>query len=474
MKPENLIYGKVPPQAVDLECAVLGALMIDADALMSVIDQIEPEMFYDNQNALVAQGIMSLYRANKPVDILTVTQELRRLELLDEAGGPYYLSTLTSRVANAAHIDEHVKIVIEKYIGRQIIAIGSKATSAAYEDSTDVFDLLQTVEKNFYDISNKKAKEPKKANALVKKAIQKAQDMKQNEGSSWGVPSGISELDRVTNGWQNSDLIIVAARPSMGKSAFVTSVSSNAAIDFKKPVAIFSLEMSEMQVMQRILSLRSGVDHENIKRGTLSEYELRKLHEAGVEMEDAPIWIDDTPALNVFELRSKLRRLKIRHGIELAIIDYLQLMVGPYKKGQNREGEVSEISRTLKAIAKELDIPIIALSQLSRKVEERGGTKKPMLSDLRESGAIEQDADIVCFLHRPEYYGIELDSEGHSTRGLAEVIFAKNRSGSLATVKTRFISSLTKFTDFDTFDDYVPESKNPYAETKAQRDDLPF
>ena len=471
---DTVLWGKVPPQSPDMEESVLGACMIDKDALITIIDILKPEIFYDDRNGMICEAILNLFRKTQPIDLLTVTEELRELGKLEEAGGAYYVTSLTNRVASAAHVEHHARIVMQKYISREIIRVSSEATHEAYEDTTDVLELLQKTEKAIYDIASKKSKTAKNISAIISANMEKIKHMKANPDLIAGVHTGLEGLDRVTGGWQKTDLIIVAARPSMGKTAFVVTVAANAAIDFNVPVAVFSLEMSEEQIGNRILSLHSEVDQENIKRGYLTDTEMWKLGNSQKEISHAPIYIDDTPSLSVLELRAKARRMKMRHDIQLIVVDYLQLMTVGVKKGQSREGEVSEISRTLKAIAKELDIPVIALSQLSRKVEERGGSKKPMLSDLRESGAIEQDADIVVFLHRPEYYGIDVDENGESTQGVAELIIAKHRNGALENIKVSFQSRFTKFTNYKQVPTGLKPVKNYYEKEGKEEAPPPF
>lgn len=448
--------------------------MIDKDAIIAVLDMLKPEIFYDDRHRIVCEAVLSLFRKNQPIDVLTVCERLREMEQLENAGGPYYITTLTNRVASSSNIEHHIKVVVEKYIGRQIISISTQAVHDAYEDSSDVFELLQGVEKGIFDISTSKSKSARKLNFILSDNLKKIHSIRNNPELLVGVPSGLSNLDRLTGGWQNTDLIIIGARPSMGKSALVVTMGANAGIDFNIPVAIFSLEMSAEQLGNRIISLATETDQENLKRGIMTDMELSAIERKVKNIEDAPIYIDDTPALSIFELRAKARRLKMQHDIQLVIVDYLQLMTVTGKRGQNREGEVSEISRGLKAIAKELNIPVIALSQLSRKVEDRGGNKRPMLSDLRESGAIEQDADIVVFLHRPEYYGIEQDENGNSTQGLAELIIAKHRNGSLDTIKTSFISNQTKFIDYQEVGRNFKPVRNFYEKPSEDKVDAPF
>jgi len=451
--PLMLEHGKVPPQAIDLEEAVLGAMMLEKDPLTEVIEILRPEIFYKEAHQVIYQAIMELFANTEPVDILTVTEALRKKGQLDLVGGPYYVTMLTSRVASAANIEYHAHILIQKYIQRELIHISSDIIKEAYEDTTDVFNLLDKAEGNLFYISeNSLRRTYRSMQALVSEAIQEIVSGKKQEGTLRGVGSGFTELDRVTGGWQRSDLVILASRPGMGKTAFALTMARNAAVKFRKAVAVFSLEMSAVQLVTRLIASETSIPAEKLKKGTLDEDEWKLLNSRVSALIDAPIYIDDTPALTIFELRAKSRRLKQQHNIEMVILDYLQLMQGGAEHRGNREQEISSISRSLKALAKELDVPIIALSQLSREVEKRGGTKKPILSDLRESGSIEQDADMVMFIYRPEYYKIDMDENGESTTGLAEISIAKNRSGSTKDIKLRFVARYARFMDYE--DDY--------------------
>ena len=348
------------------------------------------------------------FNSAQPVDILTVTNQLRKNGELDEIGGAVFVAGLTERVASAANIETHARIIAQKYIQRELIKISAKIMTDAYDETSDVFDLLGEAEKSLYEVSEGNIrKNYDKMSSLIRQALHQIEEVKNKEGGISGVPSGFQDLDKVTSGWQKSDLVILAARPGMGKTAFVLSTARNTAVQFNKPVAVFSLEMSSVQLVNRLIASESGIAAEKLRKGNLEDHEWIQLNQKITQLSEAPIFIDDTPALTIFELRAKCRRLKKQHDVELIIIDYLQLMhAGGSQKSGNREQEISTISRSLKSIAKELDVPIIALSQLSRAVETRGGDKRPMLSDLRESGAIEQDADIVCFIYRPEYYGM--------------------------------------------------------------------
>lgn len=443
--------GKLPPQAVELEEAVLGAMLLEKEALSTVIDILSPESFYKEQNGKVFNAIVSLFNRSEPVDILTVTQELKRTSELEFVGGSYYVSSLTNRIASSANIEFHARIVAQKYLQRELIRIGTETIKTAYEDSTDVFELLDNTTKNIFEILDSNVrKQHDKMSTLIAKAIEEIETAANQTDGLLGVPSGFTALDRITGGWQKSDLLILAARPGMGKTAFVVTMAKNAAVEFNKPIAVFSLEMSSIQLVKRLISSETELAQDKILKGNLDNHEFVQLNERIKKLATAPLFIDDTPALSIFELRAKARRLKENQKIEMIIIDYLQLMSGgPDGKG-NREQEISQISRGLKSLAKELEIPIIALSQLSRQVENRpGGSKRPQLSDLRESGAIEQDADMVMFIYRPEYYGLEVDENNEPTRGRAEVIIAKNRHGALETVKLRFIGQYAKFADLD-------------------------
>ncbi|MFN8714682.1 MAG: replicative DNA helicase [Bacteroidota bacterium] len=443
--------GKLPPQAVELEEAVLGALMLEKDALTAVIDILQPKSFYKEAHGRVFGAIQNLFQRSEPIDILTVTQELKRTGELEIVGGAYYISQLTNRVASAANVEFHARIIAQKYIQRELIRISSDTIRDAYEDTADVFDLLDSAERNLFSVvEGNIRKNYDKMSTLISQALKQIETARNQKSGVTGVPSGFTDLDRMTSGWQPSDLVVLAARPAMGKTAFVLTLARNAAVEFERPVAVFSLEMASVQLVQRLISAEAELSAEKLKKGQLEEHEFQQLHVKIGKLSEAPIFIDDTPALSIFEMRAKCRRLKAQHDIQMIIVDYLQLMTAGGEKSQgNREQEISTISRSLKSIAKELSVPVIALSQLSRAVETRGGDKRPQLSDLRESGAIEQDADMVMFIHRPEYYGFTQDAEGNSTQGVAEIIIAKHRNGAVGSVNLRFIDRLAKFCDLD-------------------------
>ncbi len=441
-----LDYGKIPPQAPDLEEAVLGAIMLEKDAILSVLDILEPGSFYKESHQQIFEVAQSLSQQEKPIDLLTVTEELRKLEKLEAVGGAVYISQLTSRVGSAAHLEYHARIVAQKYIQRELIRVSSDIQERAFDESTDVDDLLDYSERELLNIAEGHIK--KETVKLLKTAIEQIEEAGKREDSLSGVPSGFTRLDRLTSGWQKSDLVILAARPSMGKTAFVLSMARNMAVDHSRPVAFFSLEMSSIQLVNRLIIGETHLASDKIRTGRLENYEWEQLEYKIKDLEKAPVYVDDTPAISIFEFRAKCRRLKQKYDIQAVVIDYLQLMTGSKESG-SREQEVSNISRSLKSVAKELDIPVIALSQLNRSVEMRSGNKRPQLSDLRESGAIEQDADLVLFIHRPEYYGIDVDEDGNSLKGIAEIIVAKHRNGPTGDIHLKFIREYAKFVDLD-------------------------
>ncbi|MCX6247963.1 MAG: replicative DNA helicase [Bacteroidetes bacterium] len=447
----DLIYehGKVPPQSVDLEEAVIGAMMLEKDKLAAVIELLKPEVFYKSEHQVIFAAIMRLFAAVKPVDILTVTDELRQSGELEMVGGPYYIAMLTNRVASSANIEFHSRIILQKHIQRELIRISSAIIKDAFEDTTDVFELLDRAEGSLFNVSETSIRRNVRTmQSLVKEAVAEIAAGRSHDGHLRGVGSGFTEIDRITSGWQKSDLIILASRPGMGKTALALTMARNIAVDFKKPVALFSLEMSAVQLVTRLIASETEIGAEKLRRGNLEDYEWEQLNSRISTLIDAPLFIDDTPALTIFELRAKCRRLKTQHDIQIVILDYLQLMQGAPEHKGNREQEISNISRSLKALAKELDVPIIALSQLSREVEKRL-VKKPILSDLRESGSIEQDADMVLFIYRPEYYKIDEDAYEAPVEGVAEISIAKNRNGATKDVKLKFVARFAKFTDLE-------------------------
>src|SRR6185312_6768454 len=451
LKYAELEMGKLPPQAPELEEAVLGALMLEKEALTNVIDILREEVFYKESHKKIFVAIRRLFERSEPIDILTVTNELKKTEELESVGGAYYISQLTSKIASSANIEYHARIVLQKYIQRELISFSSETLENSYDETLDVFELLDAAEKRLFSIADENIKkDPKKAGTLIHEAIKQVEAARTRKGLT-GVPSGFTVLDRITSGWQSSDLVILAARPSMGKTALALTFAANAAIRYNVPVAVFSLEMSNLQLAQRLMASETELGMEKLRKGQLDDREFEQLTTMVSELSEAPIYIDDTAALSVFELRAKARRLKENHNIQMILIDYLQLMTsGVEGRGSNREQEISSISRALKSLAKELNVPIIALSQLSRAVEQRGGAKRPQLSDLRESGAIEQDADMVLFVYRQDYYGMQgeggMDDLPPDT---AEIIIAKHRNGALDNVHVRFKKEFAKFEDYE-------------------------
>ena len=450
----TMVYGKIPPQAKELEEAVLGAIMLESGAFDTVVEILKPECFYLEGHQRIYRAMQGLAQKSQPIDILTVVEELKFRQELEMIGGAYYVTKLTNAVVSSANIETHSRIILQKFIQRELIRVSGEIIGDAYEDSTDVFDLLDDAESKLFEITNNHLRKNfDSIDTVLVKTIQRIEDLRHKQEEITGVPSGFPSLDRVTYGWQQTDLIILAARPAVGKTAFALNLARNAALHPTKPVpiAFFSLEMSSAQLVQRILSAESEIFMEKIARGRLEEHEMKQLYKKGIDrLAKAPIFIDDTPALNIFELRAKCRRLKNKHNVGCIIIDYLQLMSGTGEnRNGNREQEISRISRDLKGLAKELQVPIIALSQLSRAVESRKeGEKIPQLSDLRESGAIEQDADMVMFLYRPEYYGITANEMGESNKGETHVKIAKHRNGSLETIKLRALLHIQKFTEY--------------------------
>lgn len=471
--------GRIPPQALDLEEAVLGAMLLDKRAVGQVVDILQSESFYQSSHQEIYAVIKEIFSDGGSIDLLTVSAGLRKKGKLEACGGDAYLAKLSQRVSSAAHSEFHARIIAEKHIQRELIRIGGEIVDSAFNETTDVLELLDESEARLFEVTNGNIKKNyESAESLVEQAIKRIEEIGKREGYS-GIPSGFSGIDAVTSGWQPSDLVIIAARPGMGKTAFVLSMARNIAVEHKRPIAVFSLEMSSVQLITRLISSETGLKSDTLRKGKLDDNEWRRLTENVGALEDAPLFIDDTPSLSVFDLRAKCRRLVSEKKVEIIVIDYLQLMTGGASKSSgNREQEISQISRSLKSIAKELEIPVIALSQLSREVEKRPG-KRPQLSDLRESGAIEQDADIVSFIFRPEYYKIDLWEDGSNSMGQAEFIIAKHRNGSLEDVRLSFESELARFSDLQSMGSYdgsgstVYESKmnSGYDEDEDYRND---
>jgi replicative DNA helicase len=447
--------GRIQPQARELEEAVLGALMLEKDAYSIVSDILVPACFYDKSHELIFTSVQDLAMQQKPIDILTVVEQLRKKGDLEAAGGATYIAQLSQKVVSSAHLEYHARIVAQKYLARELISFSSEVTGKAFDETNDVEDLMQEAEGKLFEISQRNLKKDvTPINPIIHEAINlMTEAAKRTDGLS-GVQTGFKDLDKITSGWQNSDLIIIAARPAMGKTAFVLSMAKNMAVNYNTPVALFSLEMSNVQLVNRLIVNVTEINGEKIKSGQLQQHEWHQLDSKIKDLYDAPIFVDDTPGLSVFELRTKARRLVKEHKVKCIIIDYLQLMNASGMVSYSREQEVSLISRSLKGLARELNIPIIALSQLNRQVENRtskdgADAKRPQLSDLRESGAIEQDADIVCFIHRPEYYKIYADAKGNDLTGKAEIIIAKHRNGSTGDVLLSFKREFIRFQNLD-------------------------
>ena len=468
------IEGTIPPQSVELEQAVLGALMLERDAIIDVQEYVKAETFYLEEHRTIFRAIQALSVEMKAIDLYTVTERLKSQRELQKVGGAAYLAELTQKVASAAHIEFHAKIIAQKYVQRELIRSATEIERRSYDDEVDVTELIGFAEQEIFRVSEGNVKRSVQvASDILRKALQQIEEASKTAGEYNGVRSGFTDIDAVTLGWQPSDLIIIAARPSMGKTAFVLTMARNMCVELKTPVAFFSLEMSSVQLMNRLIVAETQLNSKDLRTGNLTPAQWTHLESQTVELGRSPLYIDDTPALSVYEFRSKARRLKTQHDIQLIIIDYLQLMTAstPETRG-NREQEVSLISRTLKAIAKELNVPIIALSQLSRNVENRGGSKRPQLSDLRESGAIEQDADVVAFIHRPEYYGLTTDENNMPTAGMAEIIIAKHRNGEVTDVPLRFIKEQAKFADADSSVTAAVVSQGPSYGREESYDDF--
>ena len=448
--------GRVPPQAVDVEKSVLGAMLIEREAIPQAIEVLPEDAFYSGKHQKIYQAIISLFERGNPVDLVTLTEELKRRDHLEEVGGSYYLTELTTQVASAANVEYHARIIAEKSLLRKMIETMTTIVGKAYDSGADAFELLDEAESKIFRISDsqlRKAASP--MNEVVKDTLERLETIHGQDTGLTGVPSGFHNLDDMTSGWQDSDLIIIAARPSMGKTAFSLACAQNAAThpEHSTGVAIFSLEMGAQQLAQRMLTSEARVDAHRARMGRMKDDDWQRLARAAGALSEADIFIDDTPGLSVLELRAKCRRLVAEHDIGLVVVDYLQLMQASganLRSGANREQEIAHISRSLKGLAKELNIPVLALSQLNRAVENRGGDKRPQLSDLRESGSIEQDADVVAFIYRAERYGITVDEQGNSTEGIAEIIIGKQRNGPIGSVELAFVNQYARFENLST------------------------
>lgn len=456
--PINNTYGHLQPQALDIEKVVLGAMLIDKDAFSMVSEILHPETFYEPRNQMIYQAIQTLSLKEKPVDIFTVIEQLKTDGNLEEVGGPVYITELSQHVASSAHVEYHAHILQQKSLARQLISFASVIETKAFDDGVDVDDLMQEAEGSLFELSQKNMRQDyTQIDPVIKQAMEDIQKAASRADGLSGIPSGYTRLDEMTSGWQSSDLVIIAGRPAMGKTSFALSMAKNMVVDFNVPVAFFSLEMNNVQLVNRLISNVCEIQGSKIMNGQLAPDEWNRLDKNIRNLEGAPLYIDDTPGLSIFELRSKARRLAKEKGIKAIMIDYLQLMNANGMRFGNRQEEVSTISRSLKGLAKELNIPVIALSQLNRGVESREGIegKRPQLSDLRESGAIEQDADMVMFVHRPEYYHIYADEKGNDLHGMAQIIIAKHRKGAVGDVLLNFRGEFTRFENPDA-NSYAP------------------
>ena len=448
--PVDNTYGHLQPQALDVEDAVLGALMIDKDAYAVVCELLRPESFYDPRHQMIYEAIRDLNMNERPVDVLTVTEQLAKSGNLEEVGGPGYVAELSSKVASSANIEYHAQIIAQKSLARQLISFSSVIQTKAFDETIDVEELMQEAEGSLFELSQRNMKKDyTQINPVIDQALKVIQAAAANTDGLTGISTGYYKLDDMTSGWQNSDLVIIAGRPAMGKTSFALSMAKNIAADLQVPMAFFSLEMSNVQLVNRLISNVCEIQGSKILNGQLQRDEWDRLDKHINNLLGAPLYVDDTPGLSVFELRTKARRLVREHGVKLIMIDYLQLMNANGMRFSSRQEEVSTISRSLKGLAKELDIPILALSQLNRGLEARSGAdgKRPMLSDLRESGAIEQDADMVLFVHRPEKFGLLKGPNGEDYKGKAEIVIAKHRKGATGIVLLNFKGEFTRFED---------------------------
>ena len=433
-----------PPAAPEIEASVLGAMMIEKEAVPKALELLKPESFYIKAHQLIFEAALSLFESGEPIDTVTLYEELKKREQIDDVGGAVYLSKLSQEISSAANIEYHAKIILEKQILRGLITSSHEIAKAAYEGTNDAFDILDQAERRIFEITESHLTQSYQGmDKAVRDALEYIEAIHSQSHQKFSVPTGFYELDEILGGFQKSDLVIIAARPSMGKTALALSLARNAAVEHNVPVGIFSLEMSTMQLIIRLLCAEGKLNAHLVRTGKLPTEEGVKLSRNAHKLIEAPIYVDDSPAQTVLEIRAKARRLKVEKNVGMIIIDYLQLMQGP-SKSESREREISHISRSLKSLAKELNIPVIALAQLNRAVEARSD-KKPQLADLRESGSIEQDADVVMFLTRPEYYGIMKDEDGNSLEGVAEVIIGKQRNGPTGTIQLAFIKEYARF-----------------------------
>lgn len=447
---------KIPPQSIEVEQAVLGAMLLDKEAIGKALEIIDQDSFYRDDHQKIFSVVVNLYDKNQPVDIITVSDELTKRKELDNVGGRIYLLELTEKIATTANIEYHCNIVLEKSTLRKLIDTSTRIVSQCYDAALDVDDLLDRAEQGIFNISEKRIKEgfiP--IGELLPHTFEAIEEYQKKGGMVTGLSTGFFELDTLTGGLQNSDLVVVASRPSMGKTALCLSIAEHVAIEEETPIGIFSLEMAKSQLAQRMLCSRARFSTYKMRTGRISDHEYSNLAVAVGPLAEAKIFIDDTPNIGILQMRAKARRLKAQHDVGVIIVDYLQLMQGP-KNTESRQQEISMISRSLKGLAKELNIPVIAVSQLSRKVEDRGGDRRPLLADLRESGAIEQDADVVIFVYRPEFYGIEKFKDGAPSEGVAEIILSKHRNGPTGDLRLTFIKDYARFENMEFIHKEIP------------------
>lgn len=469
-------YGHLQPQALEIEKIVLGALMIDKDAFTVVSEILRPETFYDKRHEKIYLAIQNLNMEEKPVDILTVVEELKREGTLEDIGGAVYIAELSQHVVSSAHIELHARILAQKFLARQLISFASEIETRAFDESVDIDELMQHAEGSLFELSQKNMRQDyTQIDPVLERSVKNIQKAASNTGGLTGVPSGYTKLDEITSGWQPSDLVIIAGRPAMGKTSFALSIAKNIIVDYEVPVAFFSLEMNDEQLVNRLISNVCEIPGSKVMNGQLNEAEWSRLDKNVRKLQGKPLFIDDTAGLSIFELRTKARRLVREKNVQLIMIDYLQLMNANGARFGSRQEEVSTISRSLKGLAKELNIPVIALSQLNRTVENREGLegKRPQLSDLRESGAIEQDADMVLFVHRPEYYHIYQDEKGNDLRGMAQIIIAKHRKGAVGDVLLNFKGEYTRFSNPE--DTYIsPNDGGEFRGSRLNGGDMPM
>ena len=453
---KEIVTDRMPPQSVEAEMAVLGSMLIDNEAVSKAIELLDESSFYRPAHQKIFQAAAHLFESQEKVDMLTIANELGKMDALEDVGGAYYITELSNRVPSSASVEHYARIVLEKSLLRKLIEVSTEVIAEAFEAKDDAADIIDEAEKKIFTLAEKKLRKGfLSIDPILHDTFDIIDSYHKRKGTVTGIPTGFEELDEITSGFQKSDLIIVAGRPSMGKTAFCLNVARNAAVQHEVPVGIFSLEMSNTQLAMRMLCSESRVDAHKVRTGKLPAQQWRRLSTTVGKLAEAPIFIDDTAALNVMEIRAKARRLKAEKNVGLIIVDYLQLVRGP-KSAESRQVEISLISQSLKALAKELEIPVVALSQLSRAVESRGGDRRPILSDLRESGAIEQDADVVMFIYRPEVYGQTEDM------GIAELIISKQRNGPTGTIKLQFHKNFVLFANLEKYREDVQPVGEPF------------